>query len=177
MNLPMRTMFQDEGRFGRINDPRRCWAPKGVRPIIRTQVVREYIYGFAAVSPADGKMTTLVLPWADAETMSLFLAEVAKEFPSEFILMFMDGASWHKAKGLRVPERMALEFVPPYSPECNPAEHIWEDLRENHFGNDAMESIDEVDARLSDGFRLLHAEPERVKSMTCFSWMKECLLS
>ena len=166
-------MFQDEGRFGRINDPRRCWAPSGVRPVIRTQIVREYLYGFAAVSPGDGQLTSAVMPWADTETMSLFLAEVAKEYPSDYILMFLDGAGWHKAKDLRIPSRMALEFVPPHSPECNPAEHLWEDIRENHFGNDAMESMEQVDARLTAGFKDLHANAAKVKSMTCFSWMQE----
>ena len=60
--LPVRVMFEDEARFGRISDPRRCWAPAGVRPEVNTQVVREYEYAFAAVSPHDGALDTLVLP-------------------------------------------------------------------------------------------------------------------
>lgn len=176
MNLPLRVMFQDEGRFGRINRPRACWAPKGVRPVVGTQIVREYLYGFAAVSPVDGAMTSLVLPWADTGTMNLFLAEVSKEFPGDYVVMFMDGAGWHISRDLRIPANMAIEFVPPHSPECNPTEHIWEHLRENDFGNDAMESIDHVNDRLSGGFRTLHATPEAVKSMTLFPWIKEAIL-
>ena len=68
----LRLMFQDEARFGRINDPRRCWAPRGVRPQVCARIVREYTYVFAAVSPHDGTLDTLVLPEVNALTMSLF---------------------------------------------------------------------------------------------------------
>jgi len=71
-------MFQDEARFGRINDPRRCWAPRGFRPEVGMQIVREYTYAFGAVSPHDGALDTLVLPVVTAEAMSIFLAEVAR---------------------------------------------------------------------------------------------------
>lgn len=96
-------MFQDEGRFGRINEPRRCWAPKGIRPDVYLQFVREYTYAYAAVSPHDGVMDSLILPEVNAEAMSIFLAEVAKRHPDEFILMVMDQAAWHKTKDLRIP--------------------------------------------------------------------------
>jgi len=85
-------MFQDEGRFGRINDPRRCWAPPGVRPQVGAQLVREYSYAFAAVSPQDGTLDSLILPEVNTETMSIFLAEVAARHPQDFILMVLDGA-------------------------------------------------------------------------------------
>jgi hypothetical protein len=80
-------MFEDEARFGRISDPRRCWAPAGVRPEVNTQIVREYEYAFAAVSPHDGTLDTLVLPSVNAEAMSVFLAEVSQRHAHEFLLM------------------------------------------------------------------------------------------
>ena len=119
-------MFEDEARFGRINDPRRCWAPAGIRPIVGRRIVREYTYAFAAVSPHDGVLDSLVLPNGDAETMSFFLTEVARRHPSEFILMLLDGAGWHTAHDVVVPENMRLAALPPYSPELNPTEHIWD---------------------------------------------------
>ena len=60
--LPVRLMFQDEARFGRTSDPRRCWAPPGVRPVVSSQIVREYEYAFAALSPHDGVLDTLAAP-------------------------------------------------------------------------------------------------------------------
>jgi hypothetical protein len=98
-------MFQDEARFGRINDPRRCWAPKGVRPEVGMQIVREYTYAFGAVSPHDGTLDSLILPVVTAEAMSIFLEEVAQRHPEEFILMFLDGAGWHRANDLAVPQK------------------------------------------------------------------------
>jgi len=109
-------MFQDEARFGRLSNPRRCWAPEGMRPQVSAQLVREFTYAFAAVSPHDGVLDSLVLPEVTAETMSLFLAEVAARHPEDFILMFLDQAGWHKAKAVVVPDTMRLEWLPPYSP-------------------------------------------------------------
>jgi hypothetical protein len=94
----MRVMFEDEARFGRISDPRRCWAPAGVRPSIPVQIVREYEYAYAAVSPHDGVLDTLVLPQVNTD---------------EFILMVLDGAGWHRAKQLPIPANMRLV---PYRP-------------------------------------------------------------
>jgi hypothetical protein len=115
----VRLMLQDEGRFGRINEPRRCWAPKGGRPDVYLQFVRENTYAYVAVSPHDGIMDSLILPEVNAEAMSIFLAEVAKRHPDEFILMVMDQAAWHKAKDLVIPENIWLIWQPPYSPQCN----------------------------------------------------------
>jgi len=141
-------MFQDEARFGRINDPRRCWAPKGFRPEVGMQIVREYTYAFGAVSPHDGNLDSLVLPVVTAEAMSIFLEEVARRHPEEFILMFLDGAGWHRANDLAVPENMRLEALPPYSPQLNPVEHIWDEIREKWFANEVFNSLDAVEDRL-----------------------------
>jgi hypothetical protein len=87
-------MFEDEARFGRISDPRRCWAPPGVRPEVSTQLIREYEYAFAAVNPQDGILDTLVLPTVNTEAMSIFLAEVSRRHAEEFLVMVLDGAGW-----------------------------------------------------------------------------------
>ena len=85
-------MFQDEGRFGLLGTPRRCWAPRRIRPVVGARLERKYLYAFSAVSPHDGVMDSLVLPWVNAETMSMFLAEVAQRHAGEFVFMVMDQA-------------------------------------------------------------------------------------
>jgi hypothetical protein len=90
--LPVRLLFQDEAHFGRLSDHRRRWAPGPSRPTVGQQVIREYIYALAAVSPSDGRLSSLVLPWVDAETMSIFLAQTALNFPDQYCLMLLDGA-------------------------------------------------------------------------------------
>ena len=174
---PIRLMFQDEARFGRINDPRRCWAPKGLRPEVGMQIVREYTYAFGAASPHDGVLDTLVLPVVTAEAMSIFLAEVARRHPEEFILMFLDGAGWHRAKNLVIPENMRLEALPPYSPQLNPMEHIWDEVREKWFANEVFDSLDGVEDRLVAALVALERNQDLVASITGFDWLINCHLT
>lgn len=164
-------MFQDEGRFGLLGCPRRCWAPRHVRPVVGARLQRKYLYAFAAVSPSDGTLDSLILPWVNAETMSLFLAEVAARHADEFIVMVMDQAGWHIAGHLQVPTNMRLVFLPPYSPDLNPAEHLWEALREDWFANTVFHDLDAVEDALYDGLAALEANPQRVQSMTGFNWI------
>lgn len=170
-------MFQDEGRFGLLGSPRRCWAPRGTRPVVGARLERKYLYAFAAVSPHDGVMDSLVLPWVNTETMSLFLTEVAQRHRDEFILMVMDQAGWHLAGELSVPDNMRLLFLPPYSPELNPAEHLWESLREDCFANTVFADLDAVVQTLSDGLSALEDDPIRAQRMTGFDWITSISLN
>ena len=169
----MRILFQDEGRFGRISRARCGWAPLPLRPAVGSQIVREFIYAFAAVCPADGQMTSLILPYVDAGLMSLFLAHTAARFPDEYCVLFMDGAGWHKANELKVPANMTLLTLPPYSPELNPAEHVWEYIRENDMRNRIFDNLDEVMDVVAGSLHRLHQAPDTLRSMTAFPWIVE----
>jgi hypothetical protein len=83
----LRLMLQEEARFGLLGTHRRCWTPHGIRPVVSARLERKYIYALSAVSPHDGVMDSIVLPWVNAHTMSLFLAEVAQRHIDEFVLM------------------------------------------------------------------------------------------
>ena len=92
--------------------------------------------------------------------------------------MFLDQASWHQAHELKIPSNIKLLPLPPYSPELNPAEHIWEHLRENFFGNEVFASLDAVAQRLFEGLRSLVLNPGITQSLTCFDWFNTlCLTS
>lgn len=164
-------MFQDEARFGRSQDPRACWAPPGIRPVVAAQFVREYLYAFVAVSPHDGTLDALVLPFVDAAAMSLFLAEVAQRHPDEFVLLVLDGAGWHRAQELVVPANMQLLPLPPYSPELNPTEHLWDEIREKWFANAVFASLDAVEEQLLEALVTLEQDPRRVAALTGFPWI------
>ena len=114
---PVLIMAQDEGRFGRISRVKRSWAPPGMRPHVSTQVVREYTYVYAAVAPDLGQMVSLILPEASTEMMNLFLEQVSQTFSKHFIVMQVDGAGWHRAHDLVIPENIRLIPQPAYSPE------------------------------------------------------------
>ena len=164
-------MFQDEARFGRSQSPRGCWAPPGSRPVVAAQFVREYVYAYAAVSPHDGTLDSLVLPLVDAAAMSLFLAEVARRHPDEFVLLGLDGAGWHRAQELAVPANIRLVPLPPYSPQLNPAEHLWDEIREKWFANTVFRRLDTVEDQLVAALVALEADPGRVAGVTGFPWI------
>lgn len=175
--MPRRLLFQDEARFGRISDRRRCWAPLPARPLVGHQVVREYVYAMTAVCPHDGRLTSLVMPWVDTETMSIFLGHTAQTFAGEFCVMLLDGAGWHRAAALRIPSTLRLLALPPYSPELNPVEHLWDHLREAVIGNATFATLDDVIDALCDGLRALDQQPDLVRSMTSFDWIKPLSLT
>ena len=148
-----------------------------MRPEVPAQIVREYTYAYVAVSPHDGVMDSLVLPMVSEEAMSIFLREVSERHQDEFILLIMDGAGWHKAKSLEVPENMELIFLPPYSPQLNPVEHIWESIRESGFRNDVFHSLEGVENQLVRCLVALEQDPESVASMTGFPWITKINLN
>ncbi len=99
-------------------------------------------------SPHDGIMDSLVLPEVNASLMSLFVDEVARRHSDAFVLMVMDGASWPGAKDLKIPENMRIKLLPPYCAEINPAEHVWEEMREKDFANKVFNSMDAVEDKM-----------------------------
>ena len=105
---PIKLMFQDEARFGRINDMRRCWAPKPLRPLCQAMLTHEYTYAYAAVDVASGELDSLILPHVNTHCMQLFLDEVSERHPHERIVMVLDGAGWHASGELRPPANIRL---------------------------------------------------------------------
>lgn len=164
-------MAQDEGVFGRISEPVKCWAPAPIRPVAPRQIVREFVYVFAAVCPSLGRMTSLILPDADSEMMSIFLAQVSRDFSDYFIVMVLDKAGWHTTGKLDIPSNIRLLPLPARSPELNPAEHIWDDMREKDFGNVAFDNLSEVEDRICDSVRRLCSAPDGLRSLTDFPYM------
>lgn len=141
-------MFQDEARFGRMSDPSRCWAPYGMRPHVSKQLVREYTYAFAAIAPLEGGVDSLILPAMNRGCLNYFLKEISKRHRYRMILMIMDGAASHRHSGLKVPDNILIVYLPPYSPELNPVEHLWDDMREKFFCNRVFDSMVAVEKRL-----------------------------
>ena len=88
--------------------------------------------------------------------------------------MFLDQASWHKSKDLKIPQNIRLVSLPPYSPELNPAEHIWDELREKYFHNLTFDSLGAVEDRLEKGLCDLENNKTIVQSTTGFEWIVSC---
>jgi transposase len=168
---PVRVMFQDEARFGRISAVRRCWWPKPLRPLVRAMLTQEYTYAYAAVSPLDGRLDSLILPHVNGHCMQIFIDEIAARYPNERVVMVLDGAGWHRSQDIRLPDHLRLLPLPPYSPELNPQEHIWDDLREKYFLNQAFDSMDALEDRLEAALVNYESAPARVHSITAWNWI------
>jgi hypothetical protein len=164
-------MFQDEARFGRLSSPQRCWAPKPVRPLVTQGVVREYIYAYAALSPEDGRLDWVMVPSMRTVAAGDFLQKVAGNHPREFVVMVWDGAPSHRSGELHVPDNMALVRLPPYSPELNPVEHLWDEIREKHFANRVFDSLDAVSAQASAALATWADSPGAVRSLAGWPWI------
>lgn len=107
--MPVRLIFQDEARFGRISNPKRCWVPPHVRPQVSSQMIREYTYAYGAVSPLDGAADFLILPAMTASAMNIFLEELSRRHCHEYLLVIYDGAPCHKISALTIPKNMMIE--------------------------------------------------------------------
>lgn len=171
--LPVRVMFQDEARFGRLSDPRRCWAPWPSRPLVRKALIREYVYAYAAVTPADGQLEWMLGAKMDTLTMGVFLDQVSRHHASEFVVMVVDGAPSHRSAQLEIPENMVLLRLPPYAPELNPAELLWDELREKEFANKVFDSLEAAIVQLALGMYRLENSPAALHSLTGWKWILE----
>lgn len=168
-------MFAGEARFGRINRPRPCWAPAGVRPQVASQLIREYIYLYGAVCPKDGTCVYLIMPKSDTQSFQAFLNVLSRRFARQDILLVLDGAPNHRGRSLTIPDNISLLFLPPYSPELNPKENLWEEIREKIFKNYALKSIDAVRAKLEQAIAYVERNPTLVKSITSFPYLLKSL--
>lgn len=162
-------MFQDEAGFGRINKPKYCWCFDGLRPTVPCHHIREYRYAYGAVEPLTGESFFLVLPYCNTDCMNVFIQELSKAYPDDFILLVADGASWHKSKGLIIPANVEILPLPPYTPEMNPIEQIWKEIRKRGFRNEIFHTLEHVVDRLCDTICSLSVDI--VKSITGRSWI------
>lgn len=169
--LAVRLMFQDEARFGRMSDPHACWAPAPLRPMVNLALVREFKYEYATVSPWDGALDYMTTDKMNTENMSCFLKQVSEAHPNEFSVMVLDGASSHKSKELKVPDNMALVLLPPYSPELNPAEQIWNRLRKNYFANKIFDSLEAATRQAEHGLAEMASDLSAMMSLTNWPWI------
>ena len=165
-------MFQDEAGFGRINKPKYCWCEKGVRPSVPCHHIREYYYAYGALEPLTGDSFFLVLPRCNSACMSIFLRELSGKYPNEILLLCCDGAAWHKSGALDLPENIELFYIPPYTPEMNPIEQIWKEIRKCGFRNEVFATLNKVMDRLCD--TICSLTNQTISSITGRDWILKC---
>lgn len=133
--------------------------------------MREYLYAYSAVCPADGSIDSLIMPTMQTECFQLFVNYVGRCHPSELVVMVTDGAASHVTGELDLPNNIRLITLPPYSPQLNPVEQIWDLIRERHFANRTFGSLDEVEAALIGALIDLDNDPATLQTLTGYDWI------
>ena len=165
--------FMDEARVGQKGRLTHVWYQKGVRPHGVRQQGFASAHLFGAVCPARGEGVALVLPEVSTAAMDIFLAELSRAVPAAtHAALVLDRAGWHVSEDLTVPANLTLIPLPPYSPELNPVERVWEYLRDRWLSHRVLAGGYEavVDAACA-AWNALLAEPGRLRSLTNFPWL------
>ena len=151
---------------------RRVWAPVGARPVALGHHRFEWLYVTAFVAPATGETVWYLSNGIDKPLFEMMLAAFARALGAgrdRIILLLLDGAGWHTEPGLAVPQGIRLVYLPPYSPELQPAEHLWP-LVDEPIVNRHFDTLDELDAILAERCRFLGNDRDLIAANTNFHW-------
>lgn len=149
-------LFFDEGRFGLQPKPGRCWCRKSLRSSVRVKTGYSNFYIYSGVSPNGGESFSLILPWVNTEMMNIYLEHLGDAYADKQLLLIMDQAGWHSSRRLIVPTNIKIELLPPYSPELNPVEKLWQWLRRHVCRNRLFEKEEQLVQALMGAFGRLH---------------------
>ncbi len=158
--------FEDEARIGQKNKITRRWARRGSRPSAPQDQRTASTYIFGAICPYEGKAAGLILPRCNTAAMNLLMPEIsAKVAPGRHAVLLMDQAGWHLSAKLRVPANITVLPLPPKCPELNPAENVWEFMRDNWLSNRIFTCYDNIVDHCCDAWNKLTDQPWRIMSL------------
>lgn len=173
-----------------------CWCGMNTRPVVHRQRVAEYFDVYGAVEPKTGDFVYSlvckdkecrsghkgrppknappppVIPkekGAKSRLLNAFMQKLCDTYPNNHIILICDNAWWHKSKYTVIPENITLVFIPPYTPEMNPIEQVWRELRTAGFHNEYFKTLRAVETRFHDTVKM--TKPETLQSITQRYWM------
>jgi len=107
----------------------------------------------------------------NAACMNIFLEELSKRYKENFLLVVWDGAPCHNEGALKIPENIMLMTLPPYSPQLNPSENNWDDMRGKFFPNLVFDSMEAVENKLIEACIFYENNPEIIQSIAAWKWI------
>ena len=161
----------DEARFGLLSIQRRCLTAKGVKPIIPYQHKFKNFYLYGGYSPINGDQYTLEFPYCNSSCFEQYLEALSGHCPEEFKILLLDNGAFHKIKSLVIPYNIFLLFIPPYSPELNPAERIWRHIKDQ-LANIVFDNLEKLSDKVCELVKSLN--PQVVQSITGWSLYNKC---
>jgi transposase len=169
---PVRVFCQDESRVGLLPVQRRRVTLSGIKPIGTVQYGFENFYVYGAVEPTTGESFFLELPQLNTANFQIFLNEFAHAYQNTLNIVVMDNGSCHKAKALGIPDNVVCLFLPPYSPELNPVERLWQDMKEQLAWLLAT-AIEELERQVETIIR--HYAKAAIQSLTSYPYFVQAV--
>lgn len=139
--------FFDEARFGTHFKHGLGWFKRGSRTPVITKLGFKSFYLYSAINHQNGESYSLIMPSVNKNCMQIFINEFASTVSDKTIIV-MDQAGWHK--GLLIPKNLEIIFLPPYSPELNPVERLWQHIKDAVLKNKVYNDLDELENRVAE---------------------------
>ncbi len=143
-----------------------CWVKGKTVPSVAKQMIREYIYAYSALSPQTGDCFSMISPLCNTEAMNEFLRQLSDQYPGYRIILILDKAGWHISHSLQIAQNIKMLHLNPYSPEQNPVELLWREIRRKYCHNKIFNSLDEVEDTLQQALLNYHIQKEEVKKIS-----------
>lgn len=159
----MNLYFQDEARYGMMNHLGSYLTACGVKPIVNYQHIFKTTYLYGSYSPVNGDSFVWEIDGVSTQVFEAYLKAFSKYKPKEYKIVVIDNAGFHSTKHLEVPDNIYLLRIPPYNPELNPCEQIWQYIK-NRFKNQRFETMEKLKDWLHKTVREM--KNETIKSIT-----------
>jgi transposase len=164
---PVKVFAQDETRLGLLPVVRRRITARGVQPVATVLHQFDNFSLYGAVEPTTGASFFLELPYLNSRAFQRWLEGFAAAFPESLNVLVLDNGAGHKAKAVRWPSHVVPVFLPPYSPELNPLERLWRDLKDKLADVPTQTLTELSDAMCSI---IQHYSPATLQSLTSFAY-------
>ena len=164
--------FQDEARVGQKGSIEYVWAETGSRPAMVRDTRHDSLYIFGVICPARGVGAAIIMPSVNTEAMNEHLKEISTQIAaSAHAILVCDGAGWHQpGERLIVPDNMTLIPLPPYAPELNPMENVWDYLRGNKLSSLVWNSYQDMRNAAKNAWNFLVSDPAKITSIGTRDW-------
>lgn len=170
---PVRVWMEDEHRYGLISVLRKVWTLRGCKPVspYQTRYQWGYLYGALEVE-GSGATEFLFSPTVNIDASQAFLNQIAASDQEAEHVVIWDGAGFHQKPGAHpIPERVHLLALPPYSPELNPVEKLWDQLKDE-IGNHLYETLEEIETAITPLLEAYWSDAKKVRSLIGNGWLQ-----
>lgn len=168
----VRIWMADEHRYGLISVLRKVWTLRGHKPVAPYQTKYQWGHLYAALEVAgENSAEFFFSPTVSLEASDFFLRQVAESDEAAHHIVIWDGAGFHPKTGFHpIPERIHLLQLPAYSPELNPVEKLFDQLKDE-IGNRLFDSLDDIEAAITSLLASFWSDLQNVVSLIGNGWL------